>query len=293
MRISILILAFKNPGQLRKLVDVLKKDFEVYIHFDKNSNIDSSFRDEPHVHILKKRQATYWGSQNTLLAVLEMLRIANNDGSDYNILISAQDLPLKTNREIRAFITDNYHDYLYHFPLTKDSWGGKGIDRISLYWEDKVLAKNIISSGLAFGKKVGFGLIRAAQKILGLKRSMPFEAHGGSFCLNLTRESSQYILEFTQKNKWFTDRFAYTRCADEIFFQTILLGFDYAGKNNIVNDDIRFQDWESGPAYPRVFTIEDYERCINAAPVFGRKFDEQIDAEIIDKILQYVSRDTT
>lgn len=289
MRISILILAFKNPGQLRKLVDVLKKDFEVYIHFDKRSDIDVGFADEPHVHIIKNRYAAYWGSQNTLLAVLEMLRVAHSDGSDYNILISGQDLPLKSNKEIQEFISQHYHDHLYHFPLTKESWGGAGINRISLYWETKIPPRNAIASLFSTVKKVTFAIARSLQKISGLTRKIPFQAYGGSFCLNLTRESTQYILDFTKKNKWFVDRFAYTRCADEIFFQTILLGSDYDRKNNIVNNDIRFQDWESGPMYPRVFTIDDYGRCINSGIIFGRKFDEKIDAAIIDKILQHVS----
>lgn len=292
MKISILILAFKNPGQLRKLVDVLKKDFEVYIHFDKTSAIPDSFREsEPHVHVLENRHASYWGSHNTLLAVLELLKAANADGSDYNILISGQDLPIKSNKEIISFITNNYRDYLHHFPLPDNQWGfDGGINRVDLFWETKYNAKNFIEKWMHIPYRGLFAMIRKAQKTLHLKRRIPFDLYGGSFSLNFTKEATNYILNLIAENPWFLRRFKYTRCADEIFFNTLLLAFDYPGKGDIINDDIRFADWKSGPAYPKVLTIDDFERCINATQIFGRKFDEQTDAEIIDKILAHVSR---
>lgn len=291
MKIAVLILAFKNPRQLQKLVDALKTDFEVYIHFDKTSDIADMFEEEQHVHIIKNRYATYWGSSNTLLAALELFKAANKDGSDYNILISGQDLPIKSNEQIRSFITNNYKDYLYHFSLPASRWGhGGGMHRINLYWETKRNPKTLPGKIMQFAIRSTFVLIRTLQKTFSLKRKVGFNTYGGSFSLNFTKEATQYILNFVGSNKDFLSRFSHTRCADEIFFHTILLGFDYPGKDAIVNADIRFQDWETGPAYPLVFTISDLDRCLKAEEIFARKFDETVDAEVIDKILSSVAK---
>lgn len=291
MKIAILILAFKNPQQLRKLVDVLKTDFDVFIHFDKSSDIANEFEEERGVHIINNRHTTYWGSSNTLLAVLELLKAADEKGSDYNILISGQDLPIKSNEQIKEFINTNYKDHLYHFALPAERWGhGGGLHRINLYWETKRTAKTTTGKLTQFVVRGAFLFIRSLQKAFSLKRSVRFRAYGGSFSLNFTKEATQYILTFVNNNKEFLSRFSYTRCADEVFFHTILLGFDYPGKNNIANADLRFQDWETGPDYPRIFTMADIDRCLNAPELFARKFDEQIDSKVIDTILSAVAK---
>ncbi len=291
MKIAILILAFKNPQQLRKLVDVLKTDFDVFIHFDKSSDIANEFEEERGVHIINNRHATYWGSSNTLLAVLELLKAADEKGSDYNILISGQDLPIKSNEQIKEFINTHYKDHLYHFSLPAERWGhGGGLHRINLYWEAKRTAKTTTGKLTQFVVRGAFLFIRSLQKAFSLKRSVRFRAYGGSFSLNFTKEATQYILTFVNNNKEFLSCFSYTRCADEVFFHTILLGFDYPGKNNIANADLRFQDWETGPDYPRIFTMADIDRCLNAPELFARKFDEQIDPKVIDTILSAVTK---
>lgn len=291
MKIAVLILAFKNPQQLRKLVDALKTDFDVYIHFDKRSDIVDGFAEDKDVHIIRNRYATYWGSSNTMLAVLELLKAANANGSDYNILISGQDLPIKSNEQIRTFISNNYKDHLYYFSLPTSRWGhGGGLHRINLYWETKRNPKTLPARIAHLGTRSSFMLIRWLQKIFLLKRNVPFKVYGGSFSLNFTREATQYVLNFAQHNKDFVSRFSYTRCADEIFFHTILLGFDYPGKDEIVNADLRFQDWDTGPDYPRIFTMADMDRCLNAEELFARKFDETVDAAVIDNILSAVAK---
>lgn len=70
-----------------------------------------------------------------------------------------------------------------------------------------------------------------------------------------------------------------------MFLHTVVQNSPY--KENIVNNSLRFIDWERGKPY--TFTIEDYDMLIHSPDLFARKFDENIDSDIIDLILHEVS----
>jgi len=289
MKIAILILAHKNIDQVRKLVDVLKRDFEVFIHFDKRFPVPAGIAEE-HVHVADRRYTTYWGSYYTQLAILELLKQAHSQSCDYYMLISGQDLPLMTNERIKTFVSDNYKDIFYHFELPRESLGlDGGQQRMTLYWDTKYESGNSLIRPLILPIKGAFYSIRKLQTSLGIYRPLQFRLFCGSLWLNLTNNAVTYILEFIEKNPWYIKRYKLTRCTDEIFFHSILLGFDYNGKNAVVNDDMRYIDWTSGPQYPRTLTMVDYRNCIQSGRLFGRKFDQLVDEEIIEKILQEVA----
>ena len=94
MKIAVLILAHHRLDQLELLTNHLKKDFEVYIHFDKRMEPAKDLSDR-NVHILQKRYAPYWGSVNTIHAILELLKKAYEDNCEYFMLIS-EELPDNT-----------------------------------------------------------------------------------------------------------------------------------------------------------------------------------------------------
>lgn len=56
----------------------------------------------------------------------------------------------------------------------------------------------------------------------------------------------------------------------------------------IENNCLRYIDWENGPEYPKILREEDYEKIIDSKALFGRKFDENVDKNIIDKIYKKI-----
>lgn len=58
-------------------------------------------------------------------------------------------------------------------------------------------------------------------------------------------------------------------------------------KDNIVNDNVRYIDWKRGGPY--TFTIDDYDELIQNEKLFARKFGENVDMEIVNKLYEYVS----
>ena len=289
MKVAVLILAHKNREQLTALINHLKPDFHVYVHIDKLTKW--TIPNEQRVTVLDKRYAAYWGASTVPLAILELYKEAYKDNCDYYILISGQDIPLMSNKDILAHISKNYTDCIQYTKLPKPNWAYEGgIDRVALFWETKYESNNKgLKYLLTLPYKGSFWMLRQLQRFTGLRRNIPFPLWGGEMWSNLTKEAVTYIFSFLEKNEWYYKQFKFTRLSDEIFFQTLLLSFDYPGKDRIVNDDLRYIDWTVGPPYPKVFTMEDYEKCIASGKFFGRKFDIQIDAEVIDKLLAATS----
>lgn len=70
---------------------------------------------------------------------------------------------------------------------------------------------------------------------------------------------------------------------DEIFFQTILLNSSLA--SDIVNDDMRYIEWKDpNSGSPSVLDMNDFPGLANSPKLFARKFDEEVDVEILDRI---------
>ena len=71
---------------------------------------------------------------------------------------------------------------------------------------------------------------------------------------------------------------------DEFVFQTILFNSIY--KEDIVNDNMRFIDWSEGNKNPKTFTAKDVNILLASNQFFARKFDVNVDAEILDLVDQ-------
>ena len=66
---------------------------------------------------------------------------------------------------------------------------------------------------------------------------------------------------------------------DELFFQTIVTNSPLA--DTVENDNLRYLDWSREPA-PAVLTRDDLDAIGASGALFARKFDETVDAEILD-----------
>jgi hypothetical protein len=84
----------------------------------------------------------------------------------------------------------------------------------------------------------------------------------------------------------------FTFCSEEIYFQTILLNSKYI--NNIINDNLRYIDWDSGRGgYPAFLDKTDYEKIKHSNKIFARKFHETKSEELKKIILENLLFDET
>jgi hypothetical protein len=279
MRIAIMMLVHKNQEQAQRLIDHLSTDFDIYVHIDKRSKI--SIAKSENVFVYKKYKS-YHGSFNQTFTTLFLLREAFKTGYNRYILISAQDLPLVSNSRIINFFANNNREYLEIKKIpTPDGW--PPMDRLISYYPNNIIRDN---SGF-----FTVFLYRFQRKILYIwgkfrPRIIDYDFYGGCNWTNYTHSCVAKIFEYLEKNKQYLNRFKWTHCSDEIFFQTLV--YQLPGLE-IISDALRYIDWDSGPERPRILRTEDYDKMITSDALFARKFDPDVDCDIIEKIYERIS----
>jgi hypothetical protein len=269
----------KNEAQVNRLIQHLSKDFDVYVHIDKRSPF--GIRGSENVFVYKKYKL-YWGSVNIILATLYLMQRAYKKGYDRYLLISGQDLPIKTNNEIKNFFEKNTNEYINSEKLPRSCWNGNGgFDRVVKYWPNRIYAGN---RHFLYGKILEWIYLLeelACKALLKIRRRpIDYEYYGGSQWFNFTNGCMQGIFEYLRENKKYIKRFRWTHCSDEIFFQTILNTI--REDLHMVDDHLRYIDWRNGGAHPKVLGEEDYEKITGSTSLFARKFDMDIDSVIIE-----------
>ena len=274
---AVLLLTHKNENQVNRLINHLSQDFDVFVHIDKSSDI--KINKEENVFVFKKYYS-YWGSFSIVLATLFLLKNAYKNNYERYILLSGQCLPVKSNKYIKDFFQNNNKEYISPDKLPRNCWNDNGgYDRINKFHKNKTL---IIKNNIFYYfEKL---LLKIISKIF--KRPVnDNEYYGGSQWFSCSNNCAKSIIEYLSKNKRFLYRFYWTNCADEIFFHTLVMKFKDL---SFADTGIFYIDWDSGPEYPKVFKINDYDNIINQNKLFARKFDENIDNEIINKIYNYI-----
>ena len=119
-RITYLFLIYKNPSIVLHTCQRLEGEgVSFYVHVDANSNIDfSALTKIPNLSFSDKRFATEWGSPGLVHATAYCLRrISENFDTDYVILMSESDYPVKTPEEIASYLKRNNMDFATANPL--------------------------------------------------------------------------------------------------------------------------------------------------------------------------------
>lgn len=260
---AFLIICHKNVRQVCELIKTIleQKNNHCFVFCDLNFSLQGEFI---HFSVFKDRitiiQSDFkieWGRFSIVSASLKLLEKAYNLNFSFKYfhLISGQDFPLKSSQEINFFFEDNDRIYIDFFllPRRDGDWGVDG--GFSRYIYNNV-NRHQIPSNIRF-------------------------LYGGSQWWSLTRESVTYILNYLKTNPSYVKFYYQTFIPDESFYQTILLNSKEL-KEKIVNDNLRYIDWKSGPTYPKILVTEDFEKIISSGCLFGRKFNLTEDNNIIE-----------
>jgi hypothetical protein len=281
MRIAVLILAHKNVWQLEKLVERLNPDFDVYIHADEKWNLDTDlFKKYDNVFFVK-RHSVNWGSYIQILATIELFKGASIKDYDYYLLISGLDVPIKSNAFIKEFVRKNLGtSYVNSELLPKKEWAGQGggFDRLHYYFG--IDFKNNL---LGILQRKALSFTQRIQLKYGIKRKLyPVKYYGGWNWVNLDRSAMLYLLDFLKQQPAFLRSFKYTYCADEIWLQSVLLNSPLL----IINNNMRYTSWEEHASHPKTLVVSDLKDLQNSEDLFARKFDSELDREVINMVYQ-------
>ncbi|MDB5141106.1 MAG: hypothetical protein JWR12_3022 [Mucilaginibacter sp.] len=282
LKIAYLITFYKDIEHLGKLISSIQGPYvDIYIHNDKKNNINLKILegeyDEGKIFILNDTLSVNWGGFNLTKCFLLLMNTCRSNGVyEYVFLISGQDFPLVCHEQINSFLQKNRGKEFVEFcKLPYPAWSNTngGYDRYEYFWP---------VDDMGLDKSTEF---MNYQKKMKLKRTFPsfLTPYGGSCWFTISYRLMEYICDYVNENKdELYEFFRYVLLADEILLQSIMLNSPF--KNNIVNNNLRYIDWDSGPQYPKVLTIADYKKIYKSSRLFARKFDSATDCEIINLI---------
>lgn len=296
MRYAYIILAHKNPAQVQRLILQLqssKSEVDFYIHIDKKVDMHAFkvlLKDIQNIYWLTRRDSK-WGSFELVQVVLDAFSAQQKMAKSYShtILLSGQDYPIKPIHKLESFL-ENHLDksFIEYQPLPVVKLKYEGWDRFQkwhFYWRNHKITYPL------YDKTYGI-LDKVIALIIGLffskKRTFnpAFTLFYGSQWWMLNQNAVEYIQQFLKENRWFVKFFKYVWISDEHFFQTILLNHSKKEfKENILNKNYRYIDWSKpGVRLPVDLTMEDFEKIQNSDCFFARKFDIQMNVDIMNVI---------
>ena len=293
MQHAILITAYKNFEQLTDLVEAFAaSNFKCYIHIDKKAPFSKeelkSLSDKENVSFVVRHYNVYWGGSNHLRAILQLLDEAyKNPENQYFHLITGQDYPIKSLEEIDAFYKEHKgKEFLEYNKLPYHKWAHGGYERLVYYnFCDTFNGKSL------FGQFMIRTLI-TLQKIFFIKRAFDKDfppLYGGSTYWSLSRECITYIKNYLDEKPQYLKRFDYSFCAEELFFQTLILNSPL--KENVINDPMRYIVWEKRNGnFPANLDVSDEKAMWESNALFARKFEIPVSTPLLMNIKKRIRK---
>ena len=271
IKIAYFILVHRFPEQFKRLFKAAyHPDNQYLIHLDKKAgeeicqDIQAFLAGYGDAHILKSTNVV-WGGYSMVQAELNAMQhlLTLDIEWDYFINLSGQDFPLKSQEYIRDFLTKS---------------NGTNFITVANQATERPETMNRIENFFV-EEDAGFSGIPYPRDFL--EDVTPYI--GGQWMM-LTRACCDFICNSVEVKK-FEAYYFNTLIADESFFQTVLMNTSFKGK--IVNDDKRAIIWIPDgdiKLRPKTFTVDDLSFLQTGNNLFGRKFDDNVDAEILDLI---------
>lgn len=282
---AMLIMAHNQFSILEKLIQMLDDERnDLYIHIDRKSCSKS----EAYYRSLCRRSRVffiprmrlYWGHSSLVDCELALLKAALASGEDYAYLhlLSGVDLQIKPTEEIHRFFDEHPQN---QFIALRNVYSGLGGMRRYYFFMPLRFYSKILYKGL--------DLVSAfIQRLLRVDR-----LKGANYAIcksqqwfSITADCAAYVVSQEDFIRRFT---RFTCCSDEMFLGTVIVNSAY--KDQIFHPyrspigHMRLIDRDRPEkASPHTFTKEDWPMIQQSPCFWARKFNEQRDPEIIERV---------
>lgn len=281
IRIAYIILAHHRPESLIRLVRRLyAPDHGFLIHYDLRSSetdyqrIASELGSLPNVTLLK-RHACRWGNLGIVKGAIEGLHALARMGFpyDYAIHISGLDYPIKSDAQIRARLASaGGGSFMQATPWPIPNWQkGRAIKWIENYHLHLPVPPWLRSLGWQ---------PMWQHLALPMKRKIPggLHPHFGSAFWYLHRSCQEFIHTYVTRHPEYVRFFEHSLLPDETLFQTLLMNSEWAP--SVIGRTLTDIVWR--PPWPGILTLDDLPRLKESDGLFARKFDPDVDSQILD-----------
>jgi hypothetical protein len=256
----------------------------VFVHVDARADdrvfggIAGPLATAPRVQMLP-RVRCIWGGWGIVEAVLGGLSaaLASGERCEHFVVLSGQDYPLASSGAVVEFLGAHAGcSFVAHWALPWPLWGRDGGRGRIRHWHTTVR-----------GHKVRIPVPRPYPT--GLR---PF---GGSLYVTLARRAAIHVVEHGERRPDVLRFHRHVWIPDEIYIPTVLLNSEHASE--VIGENLWHIEWPGATAkHPKVLTRDALPRLCQSATIsseFGgparrklwaRKFDTDVDGEVLDRI---------
>ncbi|MEJ7779037.1 MAG: beta-1,6-N-acetylglucosaminyltransferase [Daejeonella sp.] len=278
MKIATVITVYKQPELVERLLRTMEHiGFDFYLHIDEKVDFKeySYLATLPNTYVLKKRFDIKWAGYSMIDALVYGMNEVLKSGIEYDFIshMSAQCYPIKRVQLIYDFFDLHKGINFLNCEASPSAWWNKAKERYEIYHFPAYSIKGI------------HRLSNVLTKILP-KRKLPFDytLYGGAFGAywTITTATAEYIIDYLKQNRKVQSFFRKTWGPDEVLFNTLVMNSPF--NTQVINNNYRYIDWSAGLANPKVLTIKDYDYLASSDALFARKFDLEVDPEILNII---------
>lgn len=315
-RITYVVIAHSRERQLLRLVRVLRHESpssSVVIHWDRQAPpLDlAPFLELGNVFLVEHPVHPEWGGFQVVAALLRSMRTAMAVTQfDWMVFLSGQDYPITPLEQIEGELAASGCDSFLDA-------GKIASGRMAFRW--RRLADTRLGRRYYFGyatlpaigrrlpRRLRGAILRCAFLLdesqpfvslwpmpagvpwrLGVRRlRTPFgpgrPCRVGSMWFSLSRRGVERVLDRAGDRTLLVRHYRRTIIPDESFFQTVVCADPELAT---APDNARYEIWEDSdsPLHPVTLTVDRLEQILSSGKHFARKFDEQLDSDVLDRI---------
>lgn len=224
-------------------------------------------------------------------ATLNLLKTASsNHKYDYYWLCSGQDFPIVSSTEIIEYFQSHQGENFISFsPSCRYKNDGKENHydkRNRVYFPKFLMSSTFLKRVLRHfyiemtgGWNHTYALFRRRDDF----SKVPF--YYGSQWWAFTGSCVEWLLQYIKEHTWYCRGYQHSLTPDESFFQTLFMLSPFKLERH---DYLHYIDWSAKDGKPQnspnILTIKDYEKIKSSDYLMARKFDMNVDKDIILKL---------
>lgn len=284
--IAYLILCHKDPEHIKRLVQRLSKNADVYVHIDSKTDKTPFIVQQKNVFYIDNRLRISWGGFNSVAATILLIREAMEHREyDRLVILQGLDYPIKSDIEIQDFFISNRNtEFVRGCKITNST-------DPYFYWRTRCIWFHDTNNPFKKAwNKINF-LLKKHPICLRkdyIEEDKRYNIFWGSAQFAITGKLAKYILQFHDSHPKFNNYMKHSFPVDELYFTTIVLDSEFA-RNTVFHGSepnqkglIYYRNLHYFKYPPIIYNKNDYDLLQKQPELYCRKVTTEESSSLLD-----------
>ena len=295
----LLVNPFNPLEQSARLIRKLNRMFDhppIACHHDFGKNPQFIENCPQNVQLVRPHVNTKWGDFSCVEATIKALRLlySGKNAPEWFVFLSGADYPIKSAGQIlKELKTSGFDGFIEHqvvsegdlvYPPDPDNLQGWKWETWLKQCHKRYCSRRVdvpgINRYLKFSKRT-FWLEHPFFTKGRLPFTAEFKCFAGEVWFTANHRCARRIMDFYDQDRQVAGHYRKTQVPEESYLQTVLAN---APDLKLSQNFLRYVDWTRRGSNPKVLTLEDLPRLKRTGAHFARKFDESVDAAVLDRL---------